>query len=68
MTGDSSRLPGSALLWGLAIFVFIVVVGAPGVLYAILEGRQRVNALTAVIAVEVVLAVAVGLYLRARSR
>ena len=62
--------PGSSLpavTWSWAA-LFVVVVAAPGIVYATLEGKRRTSALLWVIAVEAVLVVALGLYLRWRGR
>jgi len=58
----------SVLGWSSAVLLFVVVVGAPGVVYASLDGRRRTAGLLSVLAVEAVLVVALGLLLRWRSR
>jgi hypothetical protein len=68
MTSGHPRLPGSGLVWGLTIFTFMIVISSSGIIYATMGGRSRTNALAVVIAVELILAIAIGLYLRSRSR
>ncbi|GEM_PF-3757367 len=64
----ASSFPRSGAALGLAVFVFVIVVSASGILYASLQGSTRTVALACLIGVELLLAVAIGLYLRNRSR
>ncbi len=64
----ASNFPRSGAALGFAVFVFVIVVSAPGILYASLEGPTRTVAPACVIGVELLLAVGLGLYLRSRSR
>ena len=68
MTGSHPRLPGSGLVWGLVVFVFVTMIGAAGLAYAELDGRRRTVALTCLVALEVIVVIATGLYLRRRIR
>jgi hypothetical protein len=54
--------------WGLAIFAVVLTTSVPGVLYASLDGRPRMVALTSFVGIEVIAVLCIGLYLRMRGQ
>ncbi|KIF68167.1 hypothetical protein HY68_05165 [Streptomyces sp. AcH 505] len=64
-------MPQSAsrgVIWALATFALVVVIAAPGTVYALTQGQERTRGLLICVGVELVIIVCVGLYLRTRAR